>query len=182
MKKGLLIIPFVLLACKKESASSEIKTVDSVVAESVPEQKNQRTDSDAARSQQEKDSIINNAPATKEVLRTGVMRKEDKEEIVRTAEASMLPINVGEEIKEDGQRFILKISGYEKPNIKASIKAESGMNIRFNQVKYADGTYDGPFGQTLNIPSKGKGEIWLIIGKSNMASGQSRGSFSVQVE
>ena len=76
----------------------------------------------------------------------------------------------------------LFLKDYDKPNIVAEIKADKGMNIRFNQVKFADGTYDGPFGQTLSIPNKGKGEIWLIIGKSNMASGESKGRFSVKVE
>ncbi len=181
MKKYFLLIPLVLFSCKKESAVTEsseandsavvIENVDSAVVENAKED-----------FLQIKDSIINNAPATKKVLRDGVMREETKKEIIRQADVSMLPFNVGEEFKEDNQQFILKISDYDKPNIVAEISADKGMNIRFNQVKFADGTYDGPFGQTLSIPNKGKGEIWLIIGKSNMASGESKGRFSVKVE
>lgn len=177
MKKTLVLIPLIMLSCKKEASITETSTQDS--AQTVTQKIEQKSVETTAK----KDSIINNAPATKEVLRNGVMRDETKNQISRTADASMLPFSLGEEIANDQQEFVLKIKDYDKPNIVAEIKPQNeSQNIRFNQVKFADGTTDGPFGRTLNIPNKSKGEIWLIIGKSNMASGDPKGNFTVSIQ
>ena len=56
------------------------------------------------------------------------------------------------------------------------------MNIRFNQIKLANGDYDGPFGREINYEIKEKGEVWLIIAKSNMASGDATGKFKIRIE
>lgn len=183
MKKYILLSAFALLACKKESAVETVSEAkDSVLVVENQDSVVANINHNQEDSLKIKDSIINNAPHTKKVLREGVMREETKKEIIRKADVSMLPFNVGEEFKEENQQFILKISDYDKPEIVAEIKSDKGMNIRFNQVKFADGSVDGPFGRTLNIKNKGKGEIWLIIGKSNMASGEAKGHFSVKVE
>ncbi|MFP7657152.1 hypothetical protein [Chryseobacterium proteolyticum] len=111
------------------------------------------------------------------------MRSEKDGQIIRTADASQLPFTVGEQFTKEGQELILKITNYNKSDIKASISTkEKDFNIRFNQIKLPNGEYDGPFGRDIFYQMAGKGEVWLIIGKSNMASGNTKGSFSVSVE
>jgi hypothetical protein len=179
MKKSLLLIPLIIVSCKKDPNISETQNQDSMVITEQPAAAG-KTDSAALRM---KDSIINNAPKTKEVLRTGVMRNEKDGQIIRTADAEQLPFTLGEEFTKDNQEFILKITGFDKPNIKANISTkEKDFNIRFNQIKLPNGDYDGPFGREISYDIKGKGEVWLIIGKSNMASGNTKGSFTVSVE
>ena len=179
MKKSLLLIPLIIVACKKDPNISETQKQDSIMVTEQPAP-TEKTDSAALRM---KDSIINNAPKTKEVLRTGVMRNVKDGQIIRTADAEQLPFTLGEEFTKDNQEFILKITGFDKPNIKANISTkEKDFNIRFNQIKLPNGDYDGPFGREISYDIKGKGEVWLIIGKSNMASGNTKGSFTVSVE
>ncbi|WPO83290.1 hypothetical protein SD427_02780 [Chryseobacterium sp. JJR-5R] len=179
MKKSLLLIPLIIVSCKKEPAVSEISDKDSSVATEQPASST-RTDSAALRM---KDSVINNAPKTKEVLKTGVMRDVKEGKITRTVDAEQLPVTLGEEFTEDGQEFTLKITGFSKPGIKAKISTnQKDFNIRFNQIRLPNGDYDGPFGREVTYDVKEKGEVWLIIGNSNMASGNTKGSFTVSVE
>jgi hypothetical protein len=180
MKKTLLLVPLIILSCKKESKIQETQNTDSstAVQGSVA---TKETDSVAALRM--KDSIINNAPKTKEVLRTGVMREVKDRQIVRTVDGEHLPITLGEEFTKDNQELVLKITDYNNPEIKAKISTkEKDFNIRFNQIKLPNGDYDGPFGRDLTYEIKDKGEIWLIIGKSNMASGNTKGNFTVSIE
>ncbi|PQA91678.1 hypothetical protein B0A69_17945 [Chryseobacterium shigense] len=178
MKKSLLLIPLIIISCKKEANISETPNRDSAVVTEMPDAA--RADSAELR---KKDSIVNNAPVTKEVLRKGVMRNEKEGQIVRTADASQLPFTLGEEFTKEGQELVLKLTHYDKPNIKAKISTnEKDFNIRFNQIKLPNGEYDGPFSREITYEIKGKGEVWLIIGKSNMASGNTIGSFNVSVE
>lgn len=179
MKKSLLLIPLIIISCKKEASIPEGSGKDSTVVTEMPDSV-YKTDSAALR---KKDSIINNAPATKEVLRKGVMRNEKEGQIIRTADASQLPFTLGEEFTKDDQELVLKLTHYDQPNIKAKISTkEKDFNIRFNQIKLPNGDYDGPFGRDITYETPGKGEVWLIIGKSNMASGNTQGSFTVSVE
>lgn len=179
MKKSLLLIPLIVVACKKEPAVIVTKDKDSTVVTEMPDSV-VKTDSVVLR---KKDSIINNAPVTKEVLRKGVMRDEKDGQIIRTADANQLPFTIGEEFTKDDQDFILKLTRYDRPNIKAKISTkEKDFNIRFNQIRLPNGNYDGPFGREITYETPGKGEVWLIIGKSNMASGNTKGSFTVTVE
>jgi len=179
MKKSLLLIPLIIVSCKKEPAVSEISDKDSSVVTEQPAS-SIRTDSAVLRM---KDSVINNAPKTKEVLKTGVMRDVKEGKITRTVDAEQLPVTLGEEFTEDGQEFTLKITGFSKPGIKAKISTnQKDFNIRFNQIRLPNGDYDGPFGREIIYDVKEKGEVWLIIGKSNMASGNTKGSFTVSVE
>lgn len=184
MKKGLLMIPFVFLACKKEPSVSETKTVDSTVTESIPEKNIPTNDSTTSLSQQEKDSIINNAPATKEVLRTGVMRDVENDKILRTADAEQLPFSLGEELTKDGQQFVLKIENVSAGKLSATVKPKNdAQNIRINQIILPDGSSDGPFTRELKSYQILKaGTVTLIIGRSNMASGESKGAFMVSLE
>lgn len=179
MKKSLLLIPLIIISCKKESKTMETPDTDSVVVseQTAPVEK---TDSAALRM---KDSIINNAPKTKEVLRTGVMREVKDGQIIRTIDGKRLPVTLGEEFTKDGQELILKITDFEDPTLKAKISTkEKDFNIRFNQIKLPNGDYDGPFGRDITYDIKSKGEVWLIIGKSNMASGNTKGNFTVSIE
>ena len=179
MKKSLLLIPLIIISCKKESAVPEVSGKDSAVVTEMPDSVYKR-DSVALR---QKDSIINNAPATKEVLRKGVMRNEKEGQIVRTADASQLPFTLGEAFTDDNQELVLKLTHYDQPNLEAKISTkEKDFNIRFNQIKLPNGDYDGPFGRDITYETPGKGEVWLIIGKSNMASGNTKGNFTVSVE
>ncbi|SEW38377.1 hypothetical protein SAMN05421841_2458 [Chryseobacterium wanjuense] len=179
MKKSLLLIPLIMISCKKDPEVLETQNKDSVAVTEQPAPA-EKVDSAALR---KKDSIINNAPKTKEVLRKGVMRSTKDGQIIRTADAEQLPFTLGEEFTKDDQEFILKITDFNKPNIKAKISTkEKDFNIRFNQIKLPNGDYDGPFGREISYDVKDKGEVWLIIGKSNMASGNTKGSFTVSVE
>lgn len=179
MKKTLLLIPLLIISCKKESSVSETVKNDSMMVAEQPAPESQ-ADSAALK---KKDSIVNNAPATKEVLRQGVMRSEKEGQIIRTADASQLPFTLGEEFTKDNQELVLKITNYDHPTLKAKITTnEKDFNIRFNQIKLPNGEYDGPFGRDISYEIPTKGEVWLIIGKSNMASGETKGGFSVSVE
>ncbi|WP_419868858.1 hypothetical protein [Chryseobacterium sp. CT-SW4] len=179
MKKLLLLIPLLIISCKKEANVSDTPGKDSMTVTELPPSPSE-VDSVAIR---KKDSIINNSPVTKEVLRKGVMRNEKEGQIIRTADASQLPFTMGEEFTMEDQELVLKIINYDQPEIKATINTkEKDFNIRFNQIKLPDGGYDGPFGREITHTTPGKGEVWLIIGKSNMASGNTKGKFSVSVE
>lgn len=181
MKKSLILIPLIILSCKKEASVTGTQTEknpDSLIRSEDPYLPLE--DSSEAR----KDSIINNAPATKEVLRTGVMRDIEGNKIIRIADAEQLPFTIGEEFDKDDQEFILKIQNFSNGQISAEVKPENDrQNIRINQIKLPDGSYDGPFGRKIeNYRIPENGEVWLIIGKSNMASGETGGSFSVTVQ
>lgn len=181
MKKILLLIPLIIISCKKEPKVTEMQTLDSdSVAVSEQASPIEKADSAAVKM---KDSVINNAPKTKEVLSKGVMRDVKDGQIIRTAEAAQLPFKLGEEFTKDGQEFILKITNFNKSTLKAKISTDvKDFNIRFNQIKLPNGDYDGPFGKEITYDVKGKGEVWLIVGKSNMASGTTKGSFTINVE
>jgi hypothetical protein len=180
MKKSvLLLIPLVILSCKKEASVSDATKKDSVIVseQSAP---SEMKDSAAIR---QKDSVINNAPVTKEVLRTGVAREEKDRVIVRMADGERLPFTIGEEFTEKHDKLILKISNYSKPKITAKISTkQQDFNIRFNQIQLPDGKMDGPFSREITYDVPKSGEVWLIVGKNLMADGKTTGSFSVTVE
>ncbi|MGU3377253.1 hypothetical protein [Chryseobacterium sp. M5A1_1a] len=179
MKKSLLLIPLIIISCKKDPAVTDVSGKDSTVVTEMPDSA-YKADSAALI---KRDSIINNAQATKEVLRKGVMRNEKEGQIVRSADASQLPFTLGEEFTKDDQELVLKLTNFDQTNIKAKISTkEKDFNIRFNQIKLPNGDYDGPFGREITYEVHGKGEVWLIIGKSNMASGNTKGHFTVSVE
>jgi len=178
MKKLLFIIPLALISCKKETSVSNLEIQeDSVITEQIIPKPKSLTKS-------EKDSVINNAPKTKEILRRGVMREIEGNKIFRIADAEQLPFSIGEEFTQDGQQFILKIQNFEKEQISVTVKPQNEtQNIRINQIKLPNGDFDGPFSREIkNYEISQKGEIWLIIGKSNMASGEMKGNFTVSVQ
>jgi len=168
-----------LTSCQKEKHETVTQTNDSIIVDEQAVNQNPK-DSVAVKT---KDSVINNAPKTKEVLENGVMREEKDRVIVRMADGERLPFTIGEKFTPDHDKLILKITNFKKSSISATIKVkDKNQNIRFNQIKMPDGSMDGPFGKELSHEVKGTGELWLIIGKNNMADGITTGDFSVTVE
>ncbi|UZT96913.1 hypothetical protein ODZ84_17060 [Chryseobacterium fluminis] len=179
MKKSLLLIPLIIISCKKDPVVADTSNKDSLA---VTPQTDSTSIADSV-ALKKKDSLINNAPATKEVLRKGVMRNIKDDQIIRTADAEQLPFTLGEEFTKEGQVLVLKITNYNKPAIKAKISTKNkDFNIRINQIKMPNGEFDGPFSQEMTHEVKGKGEVWLMIGQNNMASGNTTGNFTVSVE
>ena len=164
MKKLILLVPILLLSCNKtESVKMSTSTADTIAQNPILEY-------DTAK-------VAGTAEG-----RQGMMREVDGNKIIRTADAQQIPFSIGEEFTEEDQQFILKIKNFKGRNITGEITPEKpDMNIRFNQIKLPNGSFDGPFGKQISYAVKGGGELWLIIGKSNMASGDVKGNFSVDI-
>ena len=164
MKKLILLIPIFLLSCNKtESVKMSTSTADTIAQNPILEYDTAKVAGTTAG-------------------RQGMMREVDGNKIIRTADAQQIPFSIGEEFTEEDQQFILKIKNFKGRNITGEITPENPyMNIRFNQIKLPNGSFDGPFGRQINYAVKGGGELWLIIGKSNMASGNVKGNFSVDI-
>ena len=178
MKKLLVLLPLIIVACKEDKITTETASKDSlqITEDSI---NTVVVDSVALR-----DSLINNAPKTKEVLKNGVMRSDVEGEIVRDLDASMLPIKMVEEISSENQRLVLNVANFSGKKINVKVNPEKPqMNIRVNQIILPNGVQDGPFGkevQNYQVPEKGK--IQIIIAKSTMASGDATGHFTVEIE
>jgi len=151
--KYLALIPLFLIACKKEPEIKEQK-VDTVTTIEKPV-----------------DSLST-------ILKT---EKESNQNIV-TVDASKMPIRLNLEIKNPDDQLILKLENLNQPKIKGYLKTEKPMNLRFNQIRMPDNSFDGPFGPTIEYDTKQKGEYWLILAKSNMAEGTPVGKFFVKIE
>ena len=174
MKKLILLIPILLIACKKDNTSTlNNDNADSTLVV------NKKTSDKMPVNQ---DSLVANSAAVEKVLDEGVNRNVEKNEIVRTADASMFPFTIGDQFTEDNQKFVLKIKNISKSKMKISVESRSPMNIRIMQVKKPDGSFDGPWGRTLNLDTPQKGEYWIMLGKNLMADGTGTGHFSIKVE
>ncbi|GGG55310.1 hypothetical protein GCM10007332_16190 [Epilithonimonas arachidiradicis] len=147
------LIPLFLVACKKEPEIKEQK-VDTVTTIEKP-----------------MDSLST-------ILKT---EKESNQNIV-TVDASKMPIRLNLEIKNPDDQLILKLENLNQAKINGYIKTQKPMNLRFNQIRMPDNTFDGPFGPTIEYDTKQKGEYWLILAKSNMADGTPVGKFFVKIE
>lgn len=102
--------------------------------------------------------------------------------IILDVDASILPIRLVQEIKTPNDQIIIRLQNYDKSTLKAFIKPDKEMNIRFNQIRKPDNTFDGPFAQSIDYKTPNKGEYWLILSKDNMASGNVLGKFYLKVE
>jgi hypothetical protein len=151
--KYLALISLFLVACKKEPQVQDIK-IDTLTTIEKP------------------------ADTLSVILKT---EKESNQNIV-TVDASNMPIRLNLEIKNPDDQLILKLENVNQPKIKAYLKTEQPMNLRFNQIRLPDNTFDGPFGQTIEYETRQKGEYWLILAKSNMASGTPVGKFFLKIE
>lgn len=173
MKKLLFIIPFVVLSCKKETKDIEIKAVDSVSLK----QKAENTIDPTVKKEDTK--TMDTITAEDQNNTT----EENGRVLVKTVDGNRFPIVLQEEFTKKHDKLIIKISNYSKPKLKAKIiTKQNDFNIRFNQIKLPDGMMDGPFGREITYDIPAKGEVWLIIGKNNMADGKITGMFSVSIE
>ncbi len=151
--KYLTLIPVFLVACKKEP-KLEATEVDTLTVVEKPI-----------------DSLST-------ILKT---EKESNQNIV-TVDASKMPIRLNLEITNPNDQIILRLENLNQTKIKGYLKTEKPMNIRFNQIRMPDNTFDGPFSQTIEYDTKQKGEYWLILSKSNMASGTATGKFFIKID
>jgi len=174
MKKSiLLIIPFMILSCKKEATVSDTAQKDS---SAISELQTPQSRLDSA-NMSENDSLLKKDSVNKQLIR------EEKDKVIIITKDGSSSFKIDEEFTDKHDKLILKITNFNKPKISAKITTkQQDFNIRFNQIKLPDGKMDGPFMReiTYNVPASG--ELWLIIGKNNMADGKTTGSFSVKVE
>ncbi len=175
MKNLIFFIPLFLIACNKKEAVSATNIDDNsniAITETIAPSE---IDSSA-------EGLVK-LETTKPKTTSKAFRVIEGNKIIKTINADMIPLTVFDEFTEDDQEYILKIKNFYANKIEAKITAtNSNMNIRFNQIKLADDTYDGPFGKEITYDISKPGEIWLIIGKSLMASGQVQGKFSVDLK
>src|SRR5690606_19881934 len=102
--------------------------------------------------------------------------------IIKTIKGDMIPLVVQDEFKNADQQFILKIKNLKPSKIVVKvIPSDPQMNIRINQIRLANGAYDGPFSRESTFDIKEEGDFWLMVGKSNMASEPATGKFSVEL-
>lgn len=176
MKKFLLFLPILLLSCNKEKATSKISTQnDSVMV------------SDATVVDQLSDSLANGKVILKDenslAENDPTFRVLQGNKIIKTINGDNLPRKISDEFTSADQQYLLKIKNFKGKKITAKIIPENpDMNIRFNQIKLANGDFDGPFGLNVDYNIPENGEIWLIISKSNMASGESKGKFTINLK
>lgn len=115
--------------------------------------------------------------------RRGAFRTVEGNKIIRTVDASQLPLNIGEEFTNENQQFVLVIKNVKKSSISAKISTnDKARNIRINQIIMPNNLTDGPFSNNLNYKTSKKGTYKIVIGKNSMADGQLTGNFSVSVE
>ena len=175
MKKALAMIPLLLLSCQKnETVTDSVLEVDSV------------TNYDSTSNYGKVDSLLDGLvllDQEKPKTMSKAFRVIDGDSIIKTINADMIPLTLSDEFTSDDQKYVLKIKNFTGKNITGKITpAASDMNIRFNQIKLANGEFDGPFGLELTESIDKPGEIWLIIGKSLMSSGKAKGKFSVSIK
>ena len=176
MKKLFLLIPVLLLSCnKKEAVAETTLTQDSMVVVDQPLVENSQDSANRGL------VILPEAQTPKEMAKA--FRVMEGNKIIRMINADMIPLKVTDEFTTNDQQYILKIKNFSGSKISGQITPENpDLNIRFNQIRLADGKFDGPFSREMTYDVKGKGEIWLLISKSNMASGESKGKFTVNIQ
>ncbi len=111
-----------------------------------------------------------------------IAREIKNDTIVQIVDSRQIPFGLHDEFTSDVSELIIKIKDFDRQNISGEIVPENPeMNIRFNQIRLPNGDFHGPFGREMMFKARENGEIRLIIGKSNMASGIASGKFSVFV-
>ncbi|MCC2589610.1 hypothetical protein [Chryseobacterium sp. MFBS3-17] len=124
------------------------------------------------------DAVRDSAQSTQD----NTFRYVEGDRIIKIINGDMLPLSLEEEFTNSNQHYIIKIKNFRGGEISGRvIPTDDLMNIRFNQIKRADGGYDGPFGREISYAAGEPGEMWLVIGKSNMASGNVTGPFVVEL-
>lgn len=174
MKNSVLLVSLLLLVSCKKAVPSQEKPADSVI---VSEQSSNALNSDSAKVK------VNNDTLMKQNVKSDTLLNKQNGEAVKLVDGEKLPSTLEYEFTDKIQKLIVRITNYNKAQLKATILPESNkMNIRFNQIKLKDGQYDGLFGREISYKISGKGEVWLIIGKNLMADGKNTGRFSVRIE
>jgi len=168
MKFSAMAVLSLLLFSGKKAETRKENLGDSTVTENFA----QKPTTVSSNSKQENDSITSNA-----------FPEEKVGQIIKVVDGEVLPLLVDETFTAQNQKLILKIRNYKNPVLKASIWSEnSNMNVRFNQIRTPEGKFDGPFGKEISYKIPKSGDVWLIIGKNQMAEGDLYGDFSVRVE
>jgi len=175
MKKLFLLMPVLLFSCtKKEVVAKTAANSDST--EAIDKNVVEHSRDSVREGVLSIDSVQN----SKEISQT--FRAVDGNKIIKTLNGDMLPLKITDEFTNADQQLILKIKNFKAPKISGTIVPENAkMNIRFTQIKLSNGDYDGPFGRDITYDIKENGEIWLLLGKSNMASGETTGKFTVNL-
>ena len=170
MKKLLAIVPLLLLSCQKNESITETSLgQDSVLM--AGNEMDSSTNGVVVLDQEKLKSV------------TKAFRFIDGDIIIKIINADMIPLTIADEFTTDQQKYILKIKNFSETKINATINpGTADMNVRFNQIKYADGTFDGPFGLQIMQDINKSGEIWLIVGKNLMASGKPTGKFTISLQ
>lgn len=168
MKKLIVVFAVFIISCSKKHNVAEISaSSDSIVS------------SDAILSE---DSPTVSVKITSNEKGAAYSRTVENGQITTTIDAEKLPLTLSEEFTEKQNGFIIKIENFSGENISGEILPENPqMNVRFIQIRLPDGTFDGPFNREISYKTPDIGEIWLIVGKSNMASGVSTGKFTVKI-
>ena len=152
--KYLTLIPLFFIACKKDPKLKETE-LDTLTV------------------------IKKQVDTLSPILKT---EKESNQNII-TVDASKMPIRLKLEIKNQDEQLILRLENLSQPKMKAYLKTDQPMNLRFNQIRLPDNTFDGPFGQSIEYETRQKGEYWLVLSKNNMASGETpTGKFFIKIE
>ncbi|RQP08330.1 MAG: hypothetical protein EAS48_10380 [Chryseobacterium sp.] len=165
--KKLFLIPILLMACAKNEAPADNGTPeDSIGVDATYVQP------------------VDTVPAADSKALSQDTFDNGKTETEKIVDASQLPLAIkGELSGEPGQKFTLKIKNFNGNNLNAKLRTDEKMqNIRINQIRMPDGSFDGPFGQDLSYETPQKGEYWLIIGHNLMADGKMKGGFTLEVK
>ena len=177
MKKLIAILPLLLImSCTQKEVVAENTTKNDSVILTDQNTIDNKMDSAA-------NGIVSldENKATKAAFKA--FRVVDGDSIIKVINGDMLPLTISDEFTTDDQRFILKIKNFKGKKIVGKVTPiSSNMNIRFNQIKFANGEFDGPFGADISEEIKEPGEIWLIIGKNLMADGSRKGKFTVSLK
>ena len=171
----MVLLPLLICSCTKKDTHSKMITKDST---EIPDQRSVEYPTDSS-----KGVVLssNDEPDKNEMAKT--FRIIDGDRIIKTINANMIPLTISDEFTTDQQKLILKIKNFKGKEIVGKISSKNAdMNLRFNQIKFADGSFDGPFGRAISIEIPKPGEIWLIIGKNLMADGKLIGKFSVSLQ
>ena len=171
----MVLLPLLICSCTKKDTHSKMITKDST---EIPDQRSVEYPADSS-----KVVVLssNDEPDKNEMAKT--FRIIDGDRIIKTINANMIPLTISDEFTTDQQKLILKIKNFKGKKIVGKISAKNtDMNLRFNQIKFADGSFDGPFGRNISVEIPKPGEIWLIIGKNLMADGKLTGKFSVTLQ
>jgi hypothetical protein len=175
MNKSLFLIPLLLFSCSKKEGihtSSEkqnpLDSTNQIVVKNFVDTLN---------------GVVNLPTKSNSKNISQAFRAIEDNKIIKTINGDMLPLKISDEFTKDQTQLIVKIKNFKEKKISGEIVSNNNeMNIRFNQIKLPNGEYDGPFGKNISENISERGEIWLIIGKSNMASGESSGKFTISLK